>query len=326
MEKQYSNLRFLPWCICILLVLNSCSSESLYVNTADNNTAEIAKFAPFKITEANNKATVSFVETPVPFEFDLTVDSHANDIRLIKEVIGKDIPLRIFTYKGTNKIAKVQPVTEQDILNYRKDLVRTDSGILNRPDPAFLSIFPDELSLTNVYNIILNNSCANTNFQDGCLTFQFATDGCNARAHKMKQILNANGYNCQKHYIFGDLIASSGSCCVAWIYHTAPLVLVRNNNDVIEERILDPSLFNTPVTPEIWRAACQNSACVLNPDFEFEPVTYKTVPGIVFNYNPSSMSFRLDSDYFRTDCTLEVYKNESGCGLPSSFLPENCQN
>ncbi|HMI06780.1 MAG TPA: protein-glutamine glutaminase family protein [Flavobacterium sp.] len=275
---------------------------------------------------ADSKATVGFVQTPVPFEFDLTIDSHTNDIKLIKEVIGKDIPLRIFAYKGTNKIAKVQAVTEQDILNYRKDLVRADSEIMNRPDPAFLSIFPDEISLTNVYEIILNNSCANTNFQEGCLTFQFATDGCNARAHKMKQILNANGYNCQKQYIFGDLIASAGLCCVPWVYHTAPLVLVRNSSNVIEERILDPSLFNTPVTPEIWRAACQNVTCLLNPDFEFEPVTYKTVPGIVFNYDPGSMSFRLDSDYFRTDCTLEIYQNQSGCGFPNPFPPENCQN
>jgi len=326
MEKYYSKLRFPLWYIVVLLVLNSCSSESAYIKNESNGTEEIAKLAPFNIKVNGNKATVGFVQTPVPFEFDLTVNNHHSDIQLIKDAIGKDIPLRIFVYSQTNKIAKVFPVTEQEILDYRKNLVKADDEILNRPDPSLLSIFPDEATLMNVYTIITNNSCVSTNFQDGCLTFQYATDGCNARAHKMKQLLNANGYNCQKHYIFGDLLASSGTCCTPWVYHTAPLVLVRINSEVVEERVLDPSLFTMPVTPEVWRAACQNMICVFNPEFEFAPATYKTVPGIVFNFNPSSMSFSLDSDYFKTDCTLDVYHNESGCGLPGTFPPENCQN
>jgi len=323
MEK-YSNLRLLFWCVSMVLVLNSCSSESGYAK--NEKVTELAKWAPFEIKIKDQKAIVGFVESPVPFEFDLTANHHKNDIRLIENVIGSDTPVRIFVYKGTSHIAKIEPATQNDILNYRKDLVSANSEIMNRPDPLLVSIFPDEAALANIYTMIVNNSCANTNFQEGCMTFQYATDGCNARAHKMKQLLNANGYNCQKHYVFGGLLASAGTCCVQWIYHTAPLVLVRNSNNIIEERILDPSLFATAVTPEVWRAACQNMACVLNPDFEFEPVTYKTVPGIVFHYNPSSMSFRLDSDYFRTDCTLEVYQHQSGCAFPNPIPPDNCQN
>jgi len=326
MVNRYSNLKVLIWCCSILFFLNSCNSETAYIKNNETGVEEISKFAPFHIAEKDAKATVSFVETQIPFEIDLSGNNHKKDIDLIKDVIGKDIPVRILVYKGTNKIAKILPATEQDIFDYRKDLVRADDAVLNRPDPSLISIFPDEVSLLAVFNIMVNNSCANTNNQDGCLTFQFASDGCNARAHKMKQILGANGYNCQMHYIFGDLVAAAGSCCVPWIYHTAPLVLVRNSSNIIEERIIDPSLFAAPVTPEAWRAACQNSVCVFNPDFEFGPVTYKTVPGIVFNYNPSSMSFRLDTDNFRTDCTLEVYQNQSGCGIPNPVPPDNCQN
>ncbi|WP_298221670.1 protein-glutamine glutaminase family protein [Flavobacterium sp.] len=325
MKKHYANLRWLLGCIFMLWLLNSCSSETAYVREDVKEVEEIAKFAPFNITIDHAKARVSFVQTPIPFEMDLSTDKHTSDIRLIEEVIGKDIPLKVFVYKGTNQIAKVLLGTEQDILDYRKDLVSIDSDIMNRPDPSLISIFPDEATLMSVFNMIVNNSCSNNN-QAGCLTFQFATDGCNARAHKMKQILNSNGYNCQKHYIFGDLLASANSCCTQWIYHTAPLVLVRNSNNVVEERIIDPSLFSAPVTPEVWRAGCQNSVCVFNPNFEFGPTSYKTVPGIVFNYDPMSMSFRLDSDYFRTDCTLGVYQNQSGCSFPNPLPPENCQN
>jgi len=326
MEKYHSNFKLLIGSIFMFMLLNSCSSETAYVREEAKGIEEIAKFVPFDIKVNGAKALVSFVQTPLPFEIDLSVDNHASDIRLIESIIGVDTPLRIFVYKGTLTIAKVEAVTQQEILDYRKNLVRADSDIMNRPDPQLVSIFPDETSLSNVFNVIVNNSCANTSNQDGCLSFQFASDGCNARAHKMKQLINAFGYNCQKHYVFGSLLASTSTCCVNWIYHTAPLVLVRNGSGIVEERIIDPSLFNAPVTPEVWRAACQNMVCVLNPDFEFLPTTYKTVPGIVFQFNPSSMSFSLDSDYFKTDCTLNVYRSQSGCGNPTALPPDNCQN
>lgn len=328
MENHNINLKMLFFFLfaSILFLMNSCSSEENFVKSDPNNIVEFAKFTPFNITVNKEKAIVSFVQSQIPFEIDLLNNLHQKDVNLIQEVIGKDIPVRVFVFKGTNRIAKILSVTDVDIAEYRKSLITIDNAILNRPDPLLISIFPDELTLMNMFNLIVSNSCANNN-QDGCLTFQLASDGCNARAHKMKQILNQNSYNCQKQFIFGsDLLASTSSCCIQWVYHTAPLVLVKNNNNEIEERVIDPSLFDVPVTPAVWREACQNLACVFNPDFEFQPVTYKTVPGIVFNYDPSSMSFLLDSDYFRTNCTLGVYQNQSGCGIPDPFPPQNCQN
>lgn len=56
---------------------------------------------------------------------------------------------------------------------------------------------------------------------DPGIPFGFATDGCYARAHKMRQILNLQGYECRKLFAiegdagnYGLTTNTPGGCCV----------------------------------------------------------------------------------------------------------------
>jgi len=109
-----------------------------------------------------------------------------------------------------------------------------------------------------------------TNYADLKPTFKYPDDGCYARAHRMYQII-CQTYSSWKVWNYksanGQLRACSdrgknaGPCSpadmrryVEWVYHVAPLVLVKSGEQV-QETVLDPSLFTGPVTVDDWQSA-----------------------------------------------------------------------
>jgi hypothetical protein len=65
----------------------------------------------------------------------------------------------------------------------------------------------------------------------------------------MRQILNNAGYECEKQFVYGNLRASTGTCCVSWVYHVAILVSFKNASGVVEKRIIDPSWYQPVLSP-----------------------------------------------------------------------------
>ncbi|MFO0930722.1 MAG: protein-glutamine glutaminase family protein [Gemmataceae bacterium] len=107
------------------------------------------------------------------------------------------------------------------------------------------------------------------------IAFRFPADGCYARAHLMVKRLRKQGYKPAKVWAFanGGLLYASTPYArrghVEWKYHVAPVLRVRIAADKQLWYVIDPSLFDRPVTIREWRARMKR------PHTAYEP--YSTV-------------------------------------------------
>ena len=76
-----------------------------------------------------------------------------------------------------------------------------------RTQPKECSVLTEE-ELQRVFSRIVANSCDKDNRPDRypCIPFGYATDGCLARAHAMRRLINSLGYECHKAFMRYGLI------------------------------------------------------------------------------------------------------------------------
>ncbi|MFO0927386.1 MAG: protein-glutamine glutaminase family protein [Gemmataceae bacterium] len=90
------------------------------------------------------------------------------------------------------------------------------------------------------------------------LAFRYPTDGCYARAHLMCERLQKQGFKPRKIWSVAngeELYARTKYTAkgyVTWAYHVAPMVRVRLDGEKQKWYVLDPSLFDGPVTLRQW--------------------------------------------------------------------------
>jgi Glutaminase len=158
-----------------------------------------------------------------------------------------------------------------------------------------------------------------------CIPFQYVRDGCYARAHKMRQIIEDQyGYCSEKVFSFAlgadDLAVRAnkwGGCCVTWWYHVAPLVRVRVriklppivNLDFQLAMVIDPSMFDKPVLLSTWLMAQEDKTCAPNA----KVTTYSIQPSSAYWPQGGPGSYGTDPTYALTHATLLGYKNLTTC-------------
>ena len=155
-----------------------------------------------------------------------------------------------------------------------------------------------------------------------CIPFQYVRDGCYARAHKMRKIINGRfGYCCDKVFSFAnqnddDLAVRAdkwGGCCVTWWYHVAPLIRVRIKIGSIKfvlALVVDPSMFDKPVLLSTWLMAQENTTCASNANVSM----YSIQPGSAYSpANYQGTAFTTDPAYTATNATLIGYKTFTTC-------------
>jgi len=152
-----------------------------------------------------------------------------------------------------------------------------------------------------------------------CIPFQYVIDGCYARAHKMRWIIeNKYGYCCEKVFSFAnqnnDHLAVRankwGGCCVGWWYHVAPLVRVRLGRFFVLCLVIDPGMFDKPVLLSTWLAAQENTGC----DSTAHVSMYSIQPGSAYwPNNYAGTAFGTDPSYTQTNATLINYQNLVTC-------------
>ena len=159
-----------------------------------------------------------------------------------------------------------------------------------------------------------------------CIPFQYVIDGCYARAHKMRQVIEEKyGYCSEKVFSFanlgGDTLAVKanmwGGCCVFWWYHVAPLVRVRIKINLLPSSfqfvlamVIDPSMFTKPVLLSTWLAAQASKTCAEHAKVSM----YSIQPSSAYTpANYQGTAFSTDSDYSKTHGTLVSYKNLTTC-------------
>lgn len=297
-----------------VLSINSCSESSANQEIVNSESKEIVmkdfgRTVPVGIDKEGDKFKVSFILSAQPY---MIRDTKENEvyISMISEAVKNESPVRISLKGNSNEIAKVESPTMEDVRFFKSTFtkeVKTEKGAANR----LASVIPDLATLNSLFTQIKNQSCGTTTASSPCITFRYPVDGCYARAHKMRQILNNAGYECEKQFVYGNLRASTGTCCVSWVYHVAILVSFKNASGVVEKRIIDPSLNSTgPITDTAWRAACTNSTCGST-----SVSSYANTAGNVY-YRSTSGSLLYDNNLVNTNCTLTAFSALSGCSAP----------
>lgn len=119
------------------------------------------------------------------------------------------------------------------------------------------------------------------------IDFGYLTDGCYARGHLKCDVLRQDGINRQKLFVEGPLTVRNGKVGMDgtrrdqhWSYHTAPLVMVENDQGQVEPRIWDKTLAKFRgdsmawYTPQDWVESFDSGADMkirVTDDSEYVP-------------------------------------------------------
>lgn len=264
-------------------------------------------FTPFRVDEPSKKIVVGFEESARVFTLD---GDKQTELTLLQEALSRREPLVVHINTASNEIVKVEKPGEKAKATWLARQVRPGKKGGDEKTVSLIAI-PNLQKLAQLWDIIVSQACPSPG---DCIPFRFATDGCYARAHKMRQTLVNYGYDCQKCFIYGDLAAMSPlGCAVQWVYHVVPLVTV-NDASGTRDFILDPSLFQHPTSYAEWAAACTDKTVLPSAAIQF----HVGQPGEIFTYNPQAGVGTTDNTYTVTDCVLNAFSGLSGCGVAPS--------
>jgi hypothetical protein len=121
---------------------------------------------------------------------------------------------------------------------------------------------------TQMFNLVSATSCDPLTVPAPCIPFLYPDDGCWARAHEMCRLMIAAGVSPRKVWIDGNLhvnTKNSPYCYVDWGWHVAPTLCVRHRFWWVEDMVIDPSLFTTPVPEATWKGVQGDPNATLTP-------------------------------------------------------------
>jgi hypothetical protein len=150
-------------------------------------------------------------------------------------------------------VPDVQPLP-QDVLKAtpKSEPVPTTLGSID-----WTTVLKKEAHVANLFNEVAAQSCPLPVPTSGCIPFLFPRDGCLARAHRMCELLASRKkpVKAAKIWSFGILefqTSNDCACKVHWSSHVATIVRVSVNGTNPKVRVLDPSMFDKPVTVDRW--------------------------------------------------------------------------
>ncbi len=260
---------------------------------------------------------------------DKSVDNFSEVYTLLSNSFKNGSVIKVNFSKG--KITNAKSASNQEQAEFYKNIIPLDKSSvysggnvssqneLITNQKSRIGALPVTMTLAKaneIFQTIVKNQCTPQNFNISyCIPFAYASDGCYARAHWMRWIMeNSYKLSCYKCFVYGNLSAysSKNRCCVSWGYHVAPLVYVAGQYSY-EAYILDPSLFTKPVPLATWLSANKNTGCNKNASIS----SYQIVDGR--NYAPIYNSSRvitgywIDDNLVNTNQTLRNYASYKGC-------------
>jgi hypothetical protein len=119
-----------------------------------------------------------------------------------------------------------------------------------------------------LFNMMKAQSCVPCSATDPCIPFKYPYNGCWIRAHLMCYLMIAEGETPEKIWIAGNLLALSSNvpeCHVDWGWHVAPTLMVQQTSGPDIKMVIDPSLCDQPVTPDVWKSLQGDPSATLTP-------------------------------------------------------------
>ncbi|RNA61580.1 hypothetical protein D1631_06385 [Chryseobacterium nematophagum] len=136
------------------------------------------------------------------------------------------------------------------------------------------------------------------------IPFGYTAEGCFARAHKMKQLLENKGVrNMAKVWVYKE--RGGAQLKNGWSYHVALK---------IDNYVLDPSLYDKPITQEEWVQACKayNHQVVV---MEVTDASRYAPSGDIHKFGRTGQ-YTTDNYYKATDCVINTIVNSVRNGVP----------
>lgn len=186
----------------------------------------------------------------------------------------------IITYNENDSIISINPKVGEKALPValpKRGLSKPSSVNDKQLTPLIPYISKDSIRI--LFDYFKSITCQNKTCADGniCLTFKYKTNGCFARAHWMKKVIeDDNHYHSNKIFSFGRLrVNNTSECdkrCVNWGWHVAPIVFTQNGAKT-DTTVIDPSISDTPLSIPAWlnlqKVPCKRGGSVS----EYEIVT-----------------------------------------------------
>jgi len=296
-------------------------------------------------TEDGKKAEVWFYETPLVFEFNAESPNAKRNFELLKSAIEKKEPVNVkLVDRVENRIDLISPATPEQIARFKIDVskreraveVKTPASEKSLAGPHFLSggsankligVVPNTTVLNNIFNTVRGECCKlyGPYLFGQCVPYQFVADGCYARAHKMRQVIESwYGYTSYKVFNYACNAAGTlsvkaslwgNNCCVHWWYHVASYVIVQVGTNQYGY-LIDPAMFTGPVGIPTWVAAQKNVSCgyggaaqgqVYYTSNAYAPSTLNTATCTLVPY--------ADNSYTAANATCAAYAPRKGCSF-----------
>jgi hypothetical protein len=202
--------------------------------------------------------------------------------------------------RANQTLVAVTETGDHDIIDVRPLAGTSPTATRDRPPetmPGPSPAAPVTLAQAQqMFDLVAPKVCCPATATAPCIPFNYPDDGCWGRAHEMCRLMIAAGITPNKVWIFGNLRAASQNnpnCQVLWGWHVAPTLSVG-----AETYVIDPALFNGPVTQATWAGVQGDPNPTLIPS-----------PASTFwrNQNPSSAI--TDPTYIQTNTVLTTYRN-----------------
>ncbi len=313
--KKFSILLF-ALCISAILFVG-CGKQEIDEFTLEKKeiTTEIDMIQFYKTAKHVDYYGIGIGQSPILFMLDKQDENADIYIKLIKNASIDGVPLKITYDNNTKYLTEVTNLNDKELENW-KSIKEEKYDLLGSNESEISEVFLNERSSVNylnfsnvedAFNYASSSSCdlnQNTD-QDGCISFPYKADGCYARAHKMRQIFEAEyDRSCYKMFVYGDVENGKPlnvpGCNFGWRYHVAPIIYGGS------WYVIDPSISNEPLSRSDWKA-------LMGSDNICKTEYYNAAAYMPQNTGCGDRNYWTDSNYSHTNWTLGSYQNYIGC-------------
>lgn len=316
--------------------------------TSDDNgeNTRILMVGEMNESESNTEVLVSFIGQPMIYSI---AKDRTSILELLRLSMNNKLPIEVVISTEDNYIKNARQTNIEKINQYRQ----MNEELL--PDAFLPEEFNDNHFETRSNDIVPNLTTAKKIFDEvnkmsvvyangtfappslsipgynlGRIPYQYADDGCYARAHAMRRVVENNfGYTSYKRFIISSNKVqipltvkatkwSNRGCCISWGYHVAVALKVRQTDGSLVWYVIDPSIFSEPVTASTWdnsmignsSTACKNMSAYNNQYKRYTIAGQYYTPGSVVN---NQQYFTFDHTYNNTYSTMYNYRTRRSC-------------
>jgi hypothetical protein len=258
-------------------------------------------------------------------------------MQLLKTAKERKEPVNIrVAVSKEDMIVSVAPATEAQLEAYRQEKANEVAAeevenpeTASRGNQRLVGVIPNIATLNTIFTTLRNQGClaAGPILYGQCVPYQYVADGCYARAHKMRQIIEGTyGYTSYKVFNYADQCPAvpgvlavnatlwGNNCCVRWWYHVAPYVFVQSGASQVAY-LLDPSMHTAPVAISTWLTAQKNAGCGYTAGTVHKQAYYTSSAywPSGYNYGTCTITVSANNTYTAANATCASYAPRQGC-------------